>query len=207
VGRSPYCSIVLSNSQSSRQHCALRLDGEVLSVVDLNSANGTWVNDARIAEPQKLDAGDVIRIGTDVLEVLPAQEINGERPRQTTSQRETVDLRPGKRSRAVGPEEPQTETATRSLELLEALVASVSQTRRPYALAPTVQRTVDTIIKEQTQDGRRITGADATRLAAVIERLTSWCPEELGQWREHTLATISARPGDEERMPVGDVSQ
>lgn len=190
VGRSPYCSIVLSNPQSSRQHCAFRLDGETLTIVDLNSANGTWVNDVRISEPQPLAAGDIIRVGTDVLEVLPTQAINGDRSRPTTHLRNSPDTGDEVDTQQMNFDEAHTQTSATQLELVEALVASASEARQPMALAPMIQRSVEGLIHQNTQGGRNMSHADATRLAAVIEILTSWAPSEFTDWRVRALAKL-----------------
>jgi pSer/pThr/pTyr-binding forkhead associated (FHA) protein len=194
VGRSPYCSIVLSNAQSSRQHCAIRLEGEVLSITDLNSANGTWVNDVRVSETRNLEAGDVIRIGTDVIEVLPTQDANGEHGRPITHQRGVLDTEKGAMNAATFEEAPQTQTADSQLELVEALVASASEARRPLVLAPMIQRTIDSLIEKHTGGGRRLSSADVTRTAAVIEIVAGWSPSQLGAWREQVLERLSASP-------------
>jgi len=196
VGRSPYCSIVLSNSQSSRQHCALRLEGEALSLIDLDSANGTWLNDVRVTEPRQLEAGDIIRVGTDVLEVLPTQSINGERDRPTTHSRCPPDTGESESTQSMSFEEvPHTQTAAGQLELIEALVASASEARRPLALAPMIQRAIEGLI---AQAGRQssMQSSEATRLSAMIEILASWAPDEFADWRKRALATIEANASD-----------
>jgi hypothetical protein len=50
----------------SRQHAVISFDKANVSIEDLNSLNGTWVNGARIhaGQPRALRAGDVIQIGT-----------------------------------------------------------------------------------------------------------------------------------------------
>jgi FHA domain len=50
---------------SSRQHAAITCEGDKLSIEDLKSANGTYVNRERVRPGQKraLQAADVIQIG------------------------------------------------------------------------------------------------------------------------------------------------
>src|SRR5688500_3061098 len=62
LGRSPYCTIVLSNPLASRQHCALKLDGGNLTITDLESANGTWINGERVDGSRALSVGDLLRV-------------------------------------------------------------------------------------------------------------------------------------------------
>jgi len=67
IGRMPQCEIQIEDEAVSRKHCALQtLNGEVL-VTDLRSANGTFVNEARI-EATRIMPGDQLRIGSTVLE-------------------------------------------------------------------------------------------------------------------------------------------
>lgn len=51
---------------SSRQHAVVNFEGGVLTIEDLNSSNGTFVNRTRIYPNQKrpLNVGDIIQIGT-----------------------------------------------------------------------------------------------------------------------------------------------
>ena len=67
VGRDAACPIRLATADVSRRHCKLTVTagpaGEVLTVEDLGSRNGTTVNGAAIAGPTVLNAGDTLRIG------------------------------------------------------------------------------------------------------------------------------------------------
>lgn len=55
----------------SRMHAALRRGEEVLSLVDLDSANGTFLNGQRLAahQPRLLRDGDEIRLGKLVMHI------------------------------------------------------------------------------------------------------------------------------------------
>lgn len=66
VGRTPETDIHLEHPDVSRAHAAFSTEGGRLTVRDLRSTNGTWVNDRRIAaeEPVELDVGDVVTFGT-----------------------------------------------------------------------------------------------------------------------------------------------
>jgi len=62
VGRAPGCDLVLEDAFLSRQHARFTIDGDLLRVEDLDSSNGTLVNDQEIAEPTHLAAGDHVRL-------------------------------------------------------------------------------------------------------------------------------------------------
>jgi serine/threonine protein kinase len=64
VGRDRTCSIVLSHPAVSRRHARITLSGSAWVLEDLQSANGTYVNNARV-DKVKLKAGDVVRFGAD----------------------------------------------------------------------------------------------------------------------------------------------
>ena len=64
VGRDRTCSIVLSHPAVSRRHARFTHSGAGLVLEDLQSANGTYVNNTRV-DKVKLKAGDVVRFGAD----------------------------------------------------------------------------------------------------------------------------------------------
>ena len=64
VGRDRTCTIVLAHPAVSRRHARITVGGQAPVLEDLQSANGTYVNNARI-ERVVLKAGDVVRFGAD----------------------------------------------------------------------------------------------------------------------------------------------
>ncbi len=62
IGRNPYSDITLDHITVSRHHCRIELGSSGLSVKDLGSTNGTYVND-RLAEETSLIPGDRLMIG------------------------------------------------------------------------------------------------------------------------------------------------
>ncbi len=56
----------------SRQHACIKFEADVLTLEDLNSANGTYLNRARVypGQPQPLKPTDVIQIGNVQLKVV-----------------------------------------------------------------------------------------------------------------------------------------
>jgi hypothetical protein len=67
VGRGPTNDIVLDDDAVSGQHCRFRPEDGRFLVYDLESTNGTYVNDRRI-QRHALAEGDTIRIGETVFE-------------------------------------------------------------------------------------------------------------------------------------------
>ena len=73
VGRSSVNELCFADDAGlSRQHLALEREGDDWVARDLGSKNGTMVNGARLAAPQRLKPGDRITAGHLVLEYDPA---------------------------------------------------------------------------------------------------------------------------------------
>ncbi len=62
IGRSHRASIKIEDDSISRVHCRFALEGDEVTVEDLGSSNGTYVNGARV-ERAVLHDGDKIRVG------------------------------------------------------------------------------------------------------------------------------------------------
>ncbi len=62
VGRAPRADFILDVALVSRLHCRLTAGDDTLDVLDLESTNGTFVNDKRVAKA-RLATGDRLRIG------------------------------------------------------------------------------------------------------------------------------------------------
>ena len=62
IGRAPRADFILDVALVSRLHCRLTASDDSLEVVDLESTNGTLVNDQPVAKAN-LMAGDRLRIG------------------------------------------------------------------------------------------------------------------------------------------------
>jgi hypothetical protein len=62
VGRAKDCDIPIDDSSVSRRHAELRLDGDAVWLIDLDSTNGTEVN-GRPIERVRLEHGDRVVLG------------------------------------------------------------------------------------------------------------------------------------------------
>ncbi len=67
LGRSPECDVCLESLGISRKHAELREEGTAVTLNDLDSANGTHLNDRRITQAEALRDGDLIRVGQVLL--------------------------------------------------------------------------------------------------------------------------------------------
>ncbi|MBC8406402.1 MAG: sigma 54-interacting transcriptional regulator [Planctomycetes bacterium] len=66
VGRGRDCGLRLEDPLSSREHCRVERLGSDIFIVDLDSANGTWVDGHKVDRHQ-LCAGEIVRIGSTQL--------------------------------------------------------------------------------------------------------------------------------------------
>jgi transcriptional regulator of acetoin/glycerol metabolism len=62
LGRDPACDVPLPGAQMSRQHAEVIRSGDKLSVRDVQSTNGVFLNGARVTEAE-IKTGDVLRVG------------------------------------------------------------------------------------------------------------------------------------------------
>ncbi|MGC9454404.1 MAG: FHA domain-containing protein [Phycisphaerae bacterium] len=68
IGRGEKCDLRVPVLSVSRRHCELTLTDDALTIRDLGSSNGTYVDNERISEAE-LDAGDRLVVGPVVFTV------------------------------------------------------------------------------------------------------------------------------------------
>jgi hypothetical protein len=66
IGRGEGSDIIINDPETSRKHCAIDIYENKFVIRDLESTNGTYINDTRIKE-DLLKEGDRIRIGNTLL--------------------------------------------------------------------------------------------------------------------------------------------
>jgi putative nucleotidyltransferase with HDIG domain len=81
AGRTAQCEVQLDDPSVSRRHCTIGFADGVLRVKDLESANGTFINERPITEATARP-GDLIRLGAAILEVRDPSSVT-ERADQT----------------------------------------------------------------------------------------------------------------------------
>ena len=64
IGRSTDCHWVISSGAVSRRHARIKRQGGVITVEDLGSSNGTFVNGERLSGPKTLHDQDAIKFGS-----------------------------------------------------------------------------------------------------------------------------------------------
>ena len=63
IGRAAPADVVLPHKSVSREHCIVGLANDELLVTDLNSTNGTYIDEVRINRATILPVGSVLRLG------------------------------------------------------------------------------------------------------------------------------------------------
>lgn len=69
IGRASSCTLVLSDDFASSRHARVIRNGNDVYVEDLESRNGTFLNEQRIDQLETLTRGDTIRVGRTTLHV------------------------------------------------------------------------------------------------------------------------------------------
>jgi pSer/pThr/pTyr-binding forkhead associated (FHA) protein len=85
VGRAPTCGIVLPDVSVSRRHAELVVDGELVTIRDLNSRNGTYVDENRIYV-SNVSVGQCLRFGGVPFQLAIEADKNAELETQSVSE-------------------------------------------------------------------------------------------------------------------------
>lgn len=70
IGRSSDCDINIQDTYLSSRHARVANDNGDLSIEDLGSTNGTYVNQEQIKGRVHLDRGDIVQVGGILFEVV-----------------------------------------------------------------------------------------------------------------------------------------
>lgn len=91
MGRDLRAHIRVHDPAVSRRHASITVAGDVVTVEDLGSRNGTWVNGVRLDKPHTLQDGDQLRVGGISWLFRRSAE---EAPTQALFDEETILFRP-----------------------------------------------------------------------------------------------------------------
>lgn len=61
---------IVQDVSVSKEHCKLIYDGRDVYIEDLHSTNHTFINETRVRTAQKINTGDVLRIGNTRFEIV-----------------------------------------------------------------------------------------------------------------------------------------
>jgi predicted component of type VI protein secretion system len=123
VGREE-CEITVEDEQVSRRHARIEERGGSVTLDDLGSRNGTYLNEVPIREPSRLRDGDVIRMGATAWRFeAPASPSPPSTPRPGNLPRFQPSEAPRRRTQA-----PARASAARRLEATVVSFAIVAAT-------------------------------------------------------------------------------
>jgi len=93
IGREDTNDIVLNNPSISRQHSVIRVSDGIVSVKDLGSVNGTFINNVKMDEAV-LDIGDEIVVGKYMIKLKSEKTLDPELDLsfQSSEQGKSIDV-------------------------------------------------------------------------------------------------------------------
>lgn len=92
VGRTDDNRIIMDDAAVSSHHCHVVQEGELCKIVDLDSTNGTLLNDAPVKE-SFLQDGDVVILGSVIITFRSGEAPTAEDPELSESPRSAKPLR------------------------------------------------------------------------------------------------------------------
>jgi diguanylate cyclase (GGDEF)-like protein len=75
VGRDPDNGIMLDSDSVSRRHARIERSADARFIVDLNSTNGTYVNDVPVTPRAPLESGCFVKIGDTIFKYLTGDNV------------------------------------------------------------------------------------------------------------------------------------
>lgn len=180
IGRSAYCTIVVSDVSVSREHASLRLVDDVLLLTDLGSRNGTMLNGVVVHGTEPVQARDVIVLGSAAIQIEATDD-------SASSRRPTGKLMDA-------PDEPTTQTTTSLVELLHKMVDEALSTGTGPKAVGLVRAVVDSMV-EQTASGFQLAEGDRPKLARAAAFVVSCSGDPAMEvWRKTVLAKLGIDP-------------
>ena len=177
VGRGSRVAFFLDEPSVSREHALILRVGDKVSVTDLGSSNGTFVNGDRVVKTRGLDLGDTIRLGAAELKfgvtrgpVVSSMSPGIELIEQRVERRPVMDL--------------STEPQFGSLDVLETLIASPEAAEDPRELAAMIRSSVDRLLENLDRRNTPLGPDQRARLLTIVEVVSDWFPDgSLSDWQ------------------------
>lgn len=133
LGRDPSCHVVLDRALISRRHARIAVEKHRVTIEDLGSMNGVFVNGARIEGTRDLFDGDWVTIGNEELELAIGESGRTRIPVET--QADPEKLRPSSQQelenlRKTPPQDERPTERSRTLEILSAIADRAFESNR-----------------------------------------------------------------------------
>ncbi len=200
VGRGASCDIVLDDSQVSRQHARLEVTHEQVTLVDLGSINGSFVNRRRLRDHRKLKPGDRIRLGNSILEFLIGPGSTEDRTRDTIE-----DIDPGP-----APVLGEEDIPTRRVDGLEVGATGAERAYEAGQLAVAERFLEGYLASVLTELEAARPLPDSTVLEALSLSLRLAAKTEKGAWVDYAVRLLMAHdalPPEEQLVDLGELAQ
>ncbi|MBQ2620911.1 MAG: FHA domain-containing protein [Thermoguttaceae bacterium] len=91
IGRLPECNLRIESKALSRRHAQIDVSDGSVTVKDLGSTNGTFVDGKKITEPVELKNGQSLRVGPLETTVQISAEMHGAKNPKVASVKEAVN--------------------------------------------------------------------------------------------------------------------
>ena len=145
IGRSAENAIVLPDDKASATHARVDVEDGSCTLTDLDSTNGTLLNDEPLAEPTRLRPGDAIQIGNTTL-LYGEGEMAAERP--TTSIRIVLS------ADDTSPQLPVAWSPEETTQILPPTAQGIeaSDLRRLYGILAALYRVTSVVSRSTTLD-------------------------------------------------------
>jgi pSer/pThr/pTyr-binding forkhead associated (FHA) protein len=182
LGRDPTCHVVIDRPLVSRRHARLGVEGHRVTVEDLGSMNGVFVNGARVNGSRALFDGDWITIGSEELELAIGDGTRNRIPVETQADPEAV--RPSSdqdfvRMTASPPRDEHPTERSRTLEILTSIADRAFEAGRVQDAEDMLKLTLVDLLQDATsgqtleQDAREFAVRHGLKLAQA-GRSTRW---------------------------------
>jgi pSer/pThr/pTyr-binding forkhead associated (FHA) protein len=184
VGRSSGCHLVLEDSMVSRRHAELLVTDDSVTVKDLGSVNGLYINSRRLEGSQRLKEGDTVQIGQRefVLRCLIRESV----PVSSERERLMAETLHGDAS-ASAPSEDQTHVGD-VFDVLGSVAEKVLALDRGDEAERILSGVLQSILRE-AKEGRDVPVAMADKAASYAVRL-AWATSR-ASWIDYVVELYS----------------
>ncbi|HEY2029176.1 MAG TPA: FHA domain-containing protein [Myxococcales bacterium] len=168
IGRSSGVDMVLIEELVSRKHAKLALGGDAVTISDLGSTNGTFVNGERIKEAT-LEEGDRVLIGTSILKLV---RIARGAPVDAKTAQKALDQRALAEEKKTGGR-PAVQGRLEEVPLVD-LLQLLSTSKKTGAIVIHGQRAGQVLLRSGKVVTASIDGQPAMSPKKALYRMTAW---------------------------------
>ena len=169
LGRGSSCDIQVNSASISTRHLLINVGQGDVTIKDLHSSNGTFLNGKPIYEESRLTSADIVAVGQAFLRIAD------EMPVQQLPARQSIQAAETHQETASEPEDPLRNVRRQIKDQIHKEVLKRLDLRRMTAqgtaavnLQEKARQTIDAVIEEVTAKGRIPEGIDPQRIGVEI---------------------------------------